>query len=467
MADPLGQAVITGITPAALMQGAGGTVEITGNKTNFGASSTVSFSSAGITASGVTATSGTVLSATLAVDLATPVGPSNVTVTTGSEVATGSAKFTVEAAPPVTIHVSPPSEMRGVTTAVDINGQNTHFGPASVVSFAGAGITVSDVTVFSETTIRATMVIGPNAALGASAVTVTTGSEHATGGVFTVELNPALVKITSVTPGTLPRGSSAVAVSITGQQTNFDATSVVSFAGAGIEISAYSLVSPTAMQATISIAEDAPMVASDVTVTTGSEVATGAGVFTVEQNPAGPQVASVTPASGAQGDSFRVEVTGQNTHFDETSAVAFSDEGLAVSDLSVASATTLRVTLAIAEGAASGASDVTVTTGSEIAIGQGAFTVIVSTEKAVVLREAVNTYLRLTHVADPVAVAICEQFVAGINQALRGQVDGSSSGVMVTISSLPPAPAAPPPSNPPAEEHHGKRNHGRYGRSKP
>lgn len=465
MADPLGSTTITAVTPGSLMQGEGGSVRIDGNKTHFDATSTVSFSSAGIAASGVTVTSGTLLTATLTIDLATPVGPSNVTVTTGSEVATGSAKFTVEAAPPVTIHVSPASEMRGIVTAVDINGADTHFGAASVVSFAGAGITVSDLTVFSETTIRVTITISPNADLGTSAVTVTTGSEHAVGGLFTVELNPALVKISSVSPNALPQGAASVAVQVNGQHTNFDDTSVVSFAGAGIEILAYSLVSPTAMQATISIDPLAPLGSSDVTVTTAGVATAGVDVFTVQQNPAGPQIASVSPASGAQGDSFRVEVAGLNTHFDETSAVAFSGEGLAASDLSVASATTLRVTLTIAEGAASGASDVTVTTGSEVAIGPGAFAVIASTEKAVVLREAVNTYLRLTHVTDPAAVAICEQFVAGINQALRGQVDGSSSGVMVTISSLPPAPAAPPP--PPGEEHHSQRNHGRYGRKKP
>ena len=435
MADPLGSTTITGVTPAALMQGeSGGSVRIDGNKTHFDATSAVSFSSAGITASGVTVTSGTLLTVNLAVGLGAPMGPSDVTVTTGSEVATGAAKFTVNPAPPATIFVSPPSEMRGVTTAVDINGQNTHFGPASVVSFAGAGITVSAVTVFSETMLRVTMVIGANADLGPSAVTVTTGSESTRPEARSrSSLNPALIKVTGVTPGVLPQGSSAVSVQITGQQTHFDATSVVSFAGAGIEISAYSLVSATAMSATISIDPLAPMGPSDVTVTTGSEVATGTGVFTVEQNPAGPQVTSVSPASGAQGDSFRVEVTGRNTHFDETSTVALSGEGIDVSDLSVASATTLRVTLAIAETAASGPSDVTVTTGDEVAIGLGAFAVIVSTVKAEILREAVNTYLRLIHVTDPAAVAICEEFIASINQALRSQASGQASGVFIVV----------------------------------
>lgn len=433
MADPLGSTAITAVTPGSLMQGVGGTVQITGNKTHFDATSTVSFSNAGVTASGVTASSGTALSATVTVGLAAPAGPCDVTVTTGVEVATGGGAFTVEAAPPATIFVSPANEMRGVTTAVDINGQDTHFGAASVVSFAGAGITVSDVTVFSETTIRVTIVIGPNADLGPSAVTVTTGSEHATGGVFAVELNPALIKITGVTPPALPQGSTAASVQITGQQTHFDATSVVSFAGAGIEISAYGLVSATAMTATISIDPLAPMGPSDVTVTTGSEVATGADVFTVEQNPAGPQVTSVSPASGAQGDAIRVEVTGRNTHFDETSTVAFSDAGIGVSDISVASATTLRVTVTIGETAPSGPSDVTVATGEEVAIGLGTFTVIVSTAKAEVLREAVNTYLRLTHVADPAAVAICEGFIASINDALRSQASGEAGGVFVIV----------------------------------
>jgi hypothetical protein len=113
--------------------------------------------------------------------------------------------------------------------------------------------------------------------------------------------------------------------------------------------------------------------------------------------------------------------------------VALSGEGIDVSDLSVASATTLRVTLAIAETAASGPSDVTVTTGDEVAIGLGAFAVIISTAKAEVLREAVNTYLRLIHVTDKAAVAICEQFIASINDALRSQASGQASGVFIVV----------------------------------
>ena len=88
MADPLAQAVIVSITPSSAVQGGSAVVTITGDKTNFGVSSAVSFSGGGITADPVTPISATVLQATLAIDLAAQAGLSDVRVTTGAQVAT-------------------------------------------------------------------------------------------------------------------------------------------------------------------------------------------------------------------------------------------------------------------------------------------------------------------------------------------------------------------------------------------
>ena len=233
--------------------------------------------------------------------------------------------------------------MRGTVDTVQINGTDTHFDNTSVVSFSGGGITISAVSVLSATVLQATMTIDPAAPLETSDVTVTTGGEVATGGMFTVEVNPALVKIADIVPGSAAQGDTGVDVEITGQHTNFDATSVVSFAGAGIVISAFSLVSATAMQATVSVDPAAALGPSDVTVTTGTEVATGTGVFRV-----------ITPTS-----------------------------------------------------------------------------------KAEVLREAVNSYLRQNHIVDQFALDICEEFIANINEALRDQVAGEGTGVLITVEVRP------------------------------
>jgi hypothetical protein len=340
----LAQAMIIDVVPGSLVQGQVGTVQITGSKTNFSSASVVSFSTTGIVASELSVAGGANLSVTVTVDPAATVGPCDVTVTTGMETATGTGLFAVTAAPPPTVYVSPNVEMRGTVDTVQINGADTHFDDTSVVSFSGDGITISALTVFSGTTIRTTMTIDPNAELGPSDVTVTTGSEVATGvGIFTVELNPSLSKITDVSPSNAAQGANNLVVQLNGQNTHFDDTSVVSFAGGGITISAYSMLTATAMTATISIDQDAPP----------------------------------------------------------------------------------------------GASDVTVTTGTEIVMGVEVFTVVSSTEKAEVLREAVNTYLRQNHVLDPVAVDICENFIENVNQAMRGQVLGQNSGVLVWVGPKP------------------------------
>jgi hypothetical protein len=431
MPDPLGGAVITSVSPSSLMQGVSQTVTINGYKTNFSSASVVTCSNDGVTVSDVALTSATVLTATLTIDRAAALGPCDVTVTTGGEVATGAGKLTVLVIGP-TVFISPDSAMRGTVDTVQINGNGTHFDATSVVSFSGGGITLSAVTVLSSTTLRASMTIDPSADLGPCDVIVTTGTEVATEGVFTVIVNPSLTKITEVSPNTGVRGAIDLTVDITGQNTHFDATSVVSFAGGGITISAYSLVSPTAMQATISILDSAALGSSSVTVTTGHEVATGPNIFTVEGIQV-PALISVQPSSAAQGGIVPVEITGQQTHFDDTSVLSFSGDGITVSDVVATSATSLTATLTVDDVAPSGPSDVTVTTGAEIVTGTGFFAVVGSTAEAEVLREAVNTYLRQNHVTDPAAVAICEEFIANVNEALRGVVAGKASGIKVGV----------------------------------
>ena len=371
MPDTLGGAAITGVTPGSLPQGQRGTVQITGNKTNFGGASEVSFSGAGVTVSDVSVASATSLEAMLVIDPAAAMVVSDVTVTTGSEVAGGTGLFGVTVGP--TIFVSPNAAVRGTEVTVQITGHATHFDDTSVASFSGEGITVSAVTVLGPTTLRVTMTITPSAPLETSAVTVTTGEEVATGGVFTVELNPALVKVTDVSPNTAAQGTIDLAVEITGQHTNFGATSVVSFAGAGITISAYSATSLTLMEATISI----------------------------------------DPAADP------------------------------------------------------GSSDVTVTTGEEVAIGTSVFTVITSAAKAEVLREAVNTYLRQNYALDQSAIDICEEFVGNVNDALRIQASGESSGTFITIGGTPPMPPPPPPHREDGEPVRPPVKHRRHGHGKP
>ena len=122
-------------------------------------------------------------------------------VITGGETASGVGLFSVLAAAPASItSVSPTSGAQGRTLNVSITGADTHFADGtSAVSF-GAGITINSVSVSSATALTANITIDPSATLGARDVTVSTGTETATGvGGFVVTPRP-LVSISSVSP---------------------------------------------------------------------------------------------------------------------------------------------------------------------------------------------------------------------------------------------------------------------------
>src|SRR5271157_5592325 len=97
--------------------------------------------------------------------------------------------------------------------------------------------------------------------------------------------------------------------------------------------------------------------------TTGNVVVTVAGVASNGMNftviPA-PTLTSVSPASGVQGTSVAVTLTGSN--FVAGATVAVSNPGITVGSVTVVSATQITATFTIAANAATGAANITVTT---------------------------------------------------------------------------------------------------------
>lgn len=176
---------ITSITANSARPGTTLEVTVLGAGTHFSASSVLDVG-AGITASNIRAPSAQTLQATLQVASGASVGFRDVRVTTGSEVATESVTGPFFVAPvpggavPALTAVSPSSAARGTTLTLTISGANTHFVSGdSVLSVAGSGITVQNVSVTSETRLSAVVTIAPDAALGFRDVQVTSGSEVA------------------------------------------------------------------------------------------------------------------------------------------------------------------------------------------------------------------------------------------------------------------------------------------------
>lgn len=279
-------------------------------------------------------------------------------------------------------NVNPASGGQGITLNVQVNGAKTNFGGASTVSFGDPDIMVNSVTVNSPTSLTANITIAPTTTQQFYDVSVSTplgaDTETATGiGAFNVTAPPAGPTVTSMNP-TEGVVDTTFDVTITGVNTNFDATSVVNL-GAGVTVNTVAPVSATVLAANITIDSGAAFGFRDITVTTGPEVASEGvtGPFLVKAAaPAIPSIASITPTSGNRGDTLSIAVVGSNTNFvNGTSVASFSGTGITVASTTVADATHATIDLSIGSGATLGFRDVQMTTGAETAVKINAFEV--------------------------------------------------------------------------------------------
>jgi len=185
--------------------------------------------------------------------------------------------------------IAPSSGIQGAAVAVTLTG--TNFAAGSTISLSGTGVTVSNVTVASNTSITATFTIAATAPTGAQNVTVTSRSKISGSQAFTV--NSGAPTLTSVSPSSGAQGQ-AVSVTLTG--TLFAAGSTVALSGTGITVSNTVVVSSTSITATFTIALSAPTGAQNVTVTNASGPS-GTQTFTVTGF--APTVTFTNPANGA------------------------------------------------------------------------------------------------------------------------------------------------------------------------
>jgi uncharacterized protein (TIGR03437 family) len=262
--------------------------------------------------------------------------------------------------------------------SVVITGSNTNFTAASTVAFSGTGITVNSVSTAGATSMTANITVDPAATLSFRDVTVTTNlgggtTETAKGaGSFQIKAAPSGATIIGATPPTGAVGQT-LDVLISAINSHFvDGTSTASFGGS-VTVNSLKVATANAATANVTIDAEAGIGFRHISVTTGSETANdlGNGAFLV--TPPAPLFATITavaPNNGTQGQSGLVlNITGQNTHFAQASStLSFSNPGIAVANLTVASATSAFATINIAYTATLGFSDVLMTTGGEGAV---------------------------------------------------------------------------------------------------
>ncbi|MGN6593233.1 MAG: Ig-like domain-containing protein, partial [Terriglobales bacterium] len=387
-----GPAAIAGVTPASGRQNQSGEpVVITGAATHFTAATPSVSLGSGITVTQVTVTDDTHLTATLNIDVNAGLGPRNVTVATGGEIATLAGGFNVTAGLPVLTAATPAIVHQNDSVDVAVTGLFTHFAQGTTsASFSSGDLTATSVTVSDATHAVVHVQVSPTAALGNVSVTLTTGTEAATGtGLLTVQAG--LPQVQCVAPAAGDQAAT-VTVTVTGLYTHFQqGVSQVSLGGGGLTVGAVTVNGPTQLQVPVTIANGAAAGARSLTVTTGTESETLANAFTVQ--PGAPAISSLKPTGGVANSTATVQITGQFTHFAQGTTVASFGAGIAVGGgspggfgpVTVNSATSATASLTIDAAAVTGPRDVNVQTGAELLVVSNGFTVQTTSPTAPVL----------------------------------------------------------------------------------
>jgi len=364
------QATILSLSPNTAFQGNTLTgVNVVGLNTHWDSTTTFSFGS-GITVAGQSVNSNTGATLSLSVAALANTGNYTLTATTGGEAATLVNAFVVQAGTPLILSSAPTSGQQQGAVTFTILGQFTQWDSTTQVSF-GTGVTISQVNVTGPTAITVNAVVQPTTYLGPRTLTVTTGTQALPlPDAFTVLPGPAVVS--GLSPAQAAQGQT-LSVVVTGTNTNFLQNVTAASFGPGVTVNSISVTSPTSATVNIAVSSSATTGLNTVTMTTAGETATGVNAFTITQATA--EITYINPASGYQGQILNsVAITGLSTHFNSTTVFSFGS-GIAVTPVSVSSATSATVSLAISATAPLGSVTVTATTGAEIATGANLFTV--------------------------------------------------------------------------------------------
>lgn len=163
--------------------------------------------------------------------------------------------------------------------------------------------------------------------------------------LVTLDATTSAPAVSSISP---PGGAAGKSTTVTLAGSGFASTCrgiVVSAGGAGVTVTGVNIASDTSMSATFIVAADAALGARPVTVTTESGTSAPS-PFTVLPGP--PTLTSITPPDVVRGSSATVTLTG--TNFDTragSTTVSAADAGIAISDVRVASPTSLTATLTL------------------------------------------------------------------------------------------------------------------------
>ncbi|HEY5109556.1 MAG TPA: Calx-beta domain-containing protein, partial [Acidimicrobiales bacterium] len=287
---------VTSVSPNALVVGAANkTLTVTGS--GFTSAEVPSFSAVGITVVSKAFVSSTTVTVKVTVGAATPVGPSDVTITTSAGAGVCTGCLSIDAVPKITTIAPVPA--LGKTTLLTVTGSGFQAGLVPTTTIPGA--TFGAVTGQTATTFQVAITVPLSDTAGNYNIVVT----NPDGGKATKAVAvPPVPTVTSVAPNSIGAAATGIILTVTG--TGFNATEVPSFSVAGFKVVTKTYVSPTTITLKVNTAATTPVGAASVTITTSGGAGTCVGCLTVD---AAPKLTTVTPVP-AHGASTVLTVTG-------------------------------------------------------------------------------------------------------------------------------------------------------------
>ncbi len=331
---------VTSISPVVL--GQGGTAQsvvITGANFVSGTGLAANFGT-GVTVNSTTWNSTTQLTANITVTTSATAGAHNVIVTNpDTQTGTGTGLLTVNSRATVTSTLPLIGAQGATNLDVTINGTNFVSGTTLAAVFSGTGITVNSTTFVDATHLTANVTIAAAAAVGSRTITVTNGDTgvSSASGSFTL-YDPTKINISSVSPSTIGQGASNVLFNIYGA--NFVSGATVTFSSSRFEAQTGSTTFVDAGHLTVLVNTTTSSVqSSNVTVTNPdlTNFALASAVATIAR----PTITSIAPSSLLQGTGTDIVITGTGFQAGATVAFPVASSGITLSNVIVASATSI------------------------------------------------------------------------------------------------------------------------------
>ncbi|MCB1318646.1 MAG: hypothetical protein KDK34_00250, partial [Leptospiraceae bacterium] len=188
--------------------------------------------------------------------------------------------------------------------------------------------------------------------------------------IFNITQGGITQSLAYIQPYTGPAGGS-VRITIVGASTNFRSNTALAVEGDGVSVGNITVISPSRLEATVTIDPTAALGFRNLTATTNLgggviETATGVGAFEIVNAPATPTIIGINPPLAELGQTLNVTVNGINTNFTNSSVLNLG-AGITVNSVNAASSTQLTAEITVSAVTTVGFRSVTVITGGEVA----------------------------------------------------------------------------------------------------